>query len=337
VTEFVILLVILLLLVSGRVRLARTLDGIPPACRADSATPVSHPAGWRTAVSPDASAPRNLWKPNPDLDVLAYASDRAGYRDSRGKGHASLCTRLPGQHREGRRGTEGQLKFHKDTEARSNHIADRLHAMSTALFGLTIVGISIHPLLGLAESVLVLPGLHLHFSEPIREELDRWLVLVSAFLPALAAALAGISNQGEFARVAKRSAAMADSFKQFAAQITQLRSSCHQGQGAPKLSLVIPLAGRIAEVMVDEVPTARRFHRPTADGGLSIRFSSRIYRGFSCPLRGGVIVVPALEAPAVIADFDDVAVVAQTIEQRGAGPFEDDEVHAGRQPQALGH
>jgi hypothetical protein len=75
----------------------------------------------------------------------------------------------------------------------------------------------------------------------------------SAFLPALAAALAGISNQGEFARVAKRSAAMADGFKQFAVRITELKSGDRQGQDAPKLSQVIPLAGKIAEAMVDEV------------------------------------------------------------------------------------
>ncbi len=77
------------------------------------------------------------------------------------------------------------------------------------------------------------------------------LVLISAFFPALAAALAGISNQGEFSRVAKRSAAMADSFEKFSEQIKALLHT--EVPSGPKLSQVVPLAGRIAQVMVDEV------------------------------------------------------------------------------------
>ena len=36
----------------------------------------------------------------------------------------------------------GQLKFHRDTETRSQHIAHRLHAASTFLFSLIIFGIA---------------------------------------------------------------------------------------------------------------------------------------------------------------------------------------------------
>ena len=91
----------------------------------------------------------------------------------------------------------------------------------------------------------------LEISEHVQKQIDHWLVLASAFLPALAAALAAISNQGEFARVAKRSAAMADSCGRFTRQISVLRSG--NAQGVLKLSQVIPLAAEIAEVMVDEV------------------------------------------------------------------------------------
>jgi hypothetical protein len=42
---------------------------------------------------------------------------------------------------------EGQFKFHKDTETRSDHIAHRLHVTSTWLFGLTLFGIGVHLLL----------------------------------------------------------------------------------------------------------------------------------------------------------------------------------------------
>jgi hypothetical protein len=96
-----------------------------------------------------------------------------------------------------------------------------------------------------------------HIPEAFHKALDQWLVLASAFLPALAAALAGINNQGEFARVAKRSAAMADSFKRFGTQIAALRAADTRDPETLKLSHVIPLAGEIAEVMVDEVADFR--------------------------------------------------------------------------------
>jgi hypothetical protein len=133
----------------------------------------------------------------------------------------------------------GQLKFHKDTEARSKRIGHRLHLASMALFVLTIVSIVIHFGLGISAS----------HHPPI----DRLLILLAATLPALGAALAGIANQGEFARLAKRSAAMAAGFEQFAAQIAALQSQSAKSGEALKLSSIIPLAGSIAGVMVDEV------------------------------------------------------------------------------------
>jgi hypothetical protein len=84
-------------------------------------------------------------------------------------------------------------------------------------------------------------------------------VLASATLPALGAALAGIKNQGEFARLARRSAAMADGFKRFAEQIEALQSAGSSTVNAPKLSQVGSLAGKIADVMVEEVSDWRVF------------------------------------------------------------------------------
>jgi hypothetical protein len=46
---------------------------------------------------------------------------------------------------------------------------------------------------------------------------------------------------------------MADSFSRFAAQIAALRSGDARGSDTLKLSHLVPLAGEIAEVMVDEV------------------------------------------------------------------------------------
>jgi hypothetical protein len=146
---------------------------------------------------------------------------------------------------------EGQFKFHKDTETRSEHIAHRLHKTSAWLFGLTLFGIALHLLMELLGSAAVPMGMKFEIPEHVRKGIDHWLVLASAFLPAMAAALAAISNQGEFARVAKRSAAMADSCGRFTRQISVLRSG--NARGVLKLSQVIPLAAEIAEVMVDEV------------------------------------------------------------------------------------
>jgi hypothetical protein len=151
------------------------------------------------------------------------------------------------------RPNEGQFQFQKDTETRSDHIAHRLHKASTYLFGLTLLGIGVHLLLEIGGSAPLPHWLEFDVSETFHRNLDQWLVLTSAFLPALAAALAGINNQGEFARLAKRSAAMADCFSRFATQIVALRSADAEGSDTLKLAHVIPLAAEIAEVMVDEV------------------------------------------------------------------------------------
>lgn len=147
----------------------------------------------------------------------------------------------------------GQLRFHRDTEKRFNLIAHRLHVTSTALFILTIISIGIHLLIGLSGSShnFLWP-----FSSIIESHhliIERWLVLAAATLPALGAAFTGISNQGEFARLAKRSGAMADAFEQFFVQIEALQSAVSKGANPPKLLHLIPLAGKIAEIMVDEV------------------------------------------------------------------------------------
>ena len=144
----------------------------------------------------------------------------------------------------------GQLQFHQDTERRSERIWHRLHIASTALFVLTILSIAIHLLSGLTE--LSLP-VHAEFLERHHDTIDRWLVLLAATLPALGAALAGIANQGEFARLAKRSAAMADAFRQFASEIRELRARAGRDGDTPSLSHVAHLAARITEVMVEEV------------------------------------------------------------------------------------
>lgn len=185
---------------------------------------------WHTrAIARATGIPQARVTPEYVLDYLNYVDKTVGTPDA------------------------GQLKFHSDTETRSRHIAHRLHITSACLFGLTLLGIGIHLLLELPVSAAFPKWLAFHIPEHFHEALDRWLVLASAFLPALAAALAGISNQGEFARLAKWSAGMAVSCGRFATQLSSLRSGHAQGRSALRLSQVIPLASEIAEVMVDEV------------------------------------------------------------------------------------
>lgn len=129
----------------------------------------------------------------------------------------------------------GQQRFHLETKDRSERIRHRLHRTTVFLFALTMAGIGLHLIFGSVGDA-ALAG-----------QLDRWLVLSSATLPALGAALAGINNQGEFIRLAKRSEAMAGGFSRFKAEIEQLRAK------PVRLVDVVPLASEIADVMVQEV------------------------------------------------------------------------------------
>jgi len=136
----------------------------------------------------------------------------------------------------------GQWRFHSDTENRNETTHHRLHRAAVLLFGLTITGTVLH--LGLLLA-----------SQPIEawaKQFDGVLVLMSGFLPALGAALASINNQGEFARLAKRSRSMADGFKGFGKEIGALRDPPDPSKGLT-LAAVTDVAGRISAMMVDEV------------------------------------------------------------------------------------
>ncbi len=71
---------------------------------------------------------------------------------------------------------------------------------------------------GDALFITTLAACILHFILFGSEELDRWLTLYAAFLPALGAAIAAIRNQGEFHRVVQRSRGMR-------AELEQLRQA----------------------------------------------------------------------------------------------------------------
>lgn len=133
---------------------------------------------------------------------------------------------------------EGQARFHAVSTERAEAIHGRLHRWSLALFYVTVVGVALHLMTPLA-----------HLDEHAAEGVEAALVLVAAFCPALGAAFASVNNQGEFQRLAKRSAAMAAFFDAEALAIDGLRRS----PTPARLAEVEPLIRRIADVMVDEV------------------------------------------------------------------------------------
>jgi hypothetical protein len=91
---------------------------------------------------------------------------------------------------------EGQVKFHAATAARSKRIEQSLHTLGISLLALTLLACGLHLLPNL------LAGIHYPASVP------PLLTFCCGFFPALGAAIAGILNQGEFRRIAKRSEAM---------------------------------------------------------------------------------------------------------------------------------
>jgi hypothetical protein len=128
----------------------------------------------------------------------------------------------------------GQIGFHHRNCERMETIHQRLHRMSLILFAVTIAAVAANWMFRFVDP-----------SAP--ERLTAWLVLFSAFLPALGAAFASINNQGEFARLQRRSRAMADGLASVRDRIATLAEADHAS-----LAAVLGLAGQVAAMMMDE-------------------------------------------------------------------------------------
>ncbi len=94
---------------------------------------------------------------------------------------------------------DGQIGWHASNAERSDHIEHSLHRVGVCLLTLTLLSCGLHLLPNLWHGFRPPSGLPAHV-----------LTFVCGVFPALGAAIAGISNQGEFRRIAKRSEAMAD-------------------------------------------------------------------------------------------------------------------------------
>jgi hypothetical protein len=134
-----------------------------------------------------------------------------------------------------------QAQFHRTNRKRLGRIEHRLHMTGLFLFVLTGLACLVHFLPH--GHVLRLPSVELW---PWRSE---WLTLLCAVLPALGAALAGINNQGEFARSTKQSLAMAQKLRQLSREIRALG----RAPADPPFGQVVAIAATVAQSMVDEV------------------------------------------------------------------------------------
>jgi hypothetical protein len=137
-----------------------------------------------------------------------------------------------------------QRKFHESTSDRCHRIEQRLHPAGISLLVLTLAACVLH----------VLPNFVSNLEVPHR--LPWILTFLCGVLPALGAALAGISTQGEFRRVEKRSLAMVTQLD----QLLEESRSLERAMAGPTDALdcissrqVRSLASKSAQLMVNEV------------------------------------------------------------------------------------
>lgn len=138
-------------------------------------------------------------------------------------------------------GPHGQVQFHATTSARSGRIEHRLHRLELALFGATLLCCLQHILQGVLPFWPQAPS--------------RLLTFFCASFPAFGAALAGISNQGEFRRIAQRSRSMSDRLQQQLREVESLQQRLSSPtDGTVQLSAdTSRVASDTARMMVNEV------------------------------------------------------------------------------------
>lgn len=90
---------------------------------------------------------------------------------------------------------QDQIGFHRSTAHKTEHLHHRLHLATSAVYGIVLLTVLLH-LYALADS-------HSALGHWIHQQ--RWPLLITAFFPALAAALHGISTKLQLAQVAHSS------------------------------------------------------------------------------------------------------------------------------------
>jgi len=136
----------------------------------------------------------------------------------------------------------GQIDYHQATARQCHRIEHRLHGAGIVLLTLTLVACALH----------LLPAFEV--------ALPAWLpppmlTFLCGFFPAMGAALAGIINQGEFLRIAKRSHSMSEQLQRLHGEVESLREEISQGliPARQYSQVAVLLAGDAARLLVNEV------------------------------------------------------------------------------------
>jgi hypothetical protein len=137
-----------------------------------------------------------------------------------------------------------QSTYHADTAARSARIEHRLHLLGISLLSITVLAGALHFVAALEP-----------FSSVVNAPMIGSLIFICGFLPALGAALAGIGNQAEFRRVAKRSTAMHEHFNELAVRMRELLDAVTTATPRSRQTSedATELALRATEHMINEV------------------------------------------------------------------------------------
>jgi hypothetical protein len=112
-----------------------------------------------------------------------------------------------------------QVAYHQQSAHRYHRLEHRLHFAGIILLTATLIACALHLSAEASE--------HLHWLSP------RLLAFLSGFLPALGAAIVGITNQGEFRRIAKRSLSMEQQLSQLLNRVHKLQTAVDTPASAP--------------------------------------------------------------------------------------------------------
>jgi hypothetical protein len=138
---------------------------------------------------------------------------------------------------------KSQIAYHHNNSELCHRIEHRLHVVGIVLLALTLVACGLH----------LLPAVWHEFPMPTWLP-SHLLVFACGFFPALGAALAGINNQAEFRRIAKRSKAMAEHLEPLLARASRLQENIHTAdQTQTFCPQAVVLATESARVLVNEV------------------------------------------------------------------------------------
>ncbi|MEZ6056873.1 MAG: DUF4231 domain-containing protein [Planctomycetaceae bacterium] len=133
-----------------------------------------------------------------------------------------------------------QIDFHEESQHHAEHIEHRLHWIELGLLGATLFCCLLH----------ITQGIYHHWPHVP----SHVLTFFCGFLPAMGAALAGISNQAEFRRISQRSKSMRDYLKKQIDRVVLLQHSLATSPLTRQLSPdVAYIASNTAQTLTKEV------------------------------------------------------------------------------------